>query len=273
MKFDLESLKERAKELNCLYRIHELLHLEEATVDEICRAAVDIIPSGWQYPDLCFARIRLEGKIYEPPAMESTKHSLLADIKFNAESIGRLEVYYANEVPLEGKDVFLKEERVLLQTIADWLGYFIAVQKKEKSGDWEVKQKRVDHWRWRWHMVQKIAAAIDPKRFGVRSVYVFGSTDRQTAGIGSDIDLLIHFAGSEQQKKELMLWLDGWSACLQETNFLRTGYKNGKGLLDVHLVTDEDIAQNKSYASKISSIYEPAYRLNMKADAIREVAP
>jgi hypothetical protein len=32
-------------------------------------------------------------------------------------------------------------------------------------------------------------------------------------------------------------------------------------LLDVHLITDEDIANNSSFAAKIASITDPAHRL------------
>ncbi len=60
-----------------------------------------------------------------------------------------------------------------------------------------------------------------------------------------------------------MLWLEGWSRCLSEINFLRTGYRT-EGLLDVQLITDVDIAQRSSYAVKIDAITDPARKLPMK---------
>ena len=41
-----------------------------------------------------------------------------------------------------------------------------------------------DHWRWRLRMAQRIAALLDPARFGVKAAYVFGSTKNGTAGPG-----------------------------------------------------------------------------------------
>jgi pyruvate, water dikinase len=120
-----------------------------------------------------------------------------------------------------------------------------------------------DHWRWRLRMAQRIAAQLDAEKFGAKAFYVFGSTKNATAGPGSDIDLLIHFAGTEQQREDLLLWLDGWSACLGEMNFLRTGYKSA-GLLDVHLITDDDITARSSYAVKIDAITDAARKLPMK---------
>jgi hypothetical protein len=60
-----------------------------------------------------------------------------------------------------------------------------------------------------------------------------------------------------------MLWLEGWSRCLAEINFLRTGYRT-EGLLDVHLVTNKDIAEHSSFAVKIDAITDPARKLPMK---------
>ena len=120
-----------------------------------------------------------------------------------------------------------------------------------------------DHWRWRLRMAQRIAAQLEPEKFGVKAFYVFGSTKNATAGPGSDIDLLIHFGGTERQREDLILWMDGWSACLGEMNFLRTGYKSA-GLLDVHLITDEDIAARSSFALKIDAITDAARKLPMK---------
>ncbi|HLA77774.1 MAG TPA: PEP/pyruvate-binding domain-containing protein, partial [Vicinamibacteria bacterium] len=114
-----------------------------------------------------------------------------------------------------------------------------------------------DHWRWRLRMAQRIASDLDPARFGVTALYVFGSTKNATAGPGSDIDLIVHFAGSEAQRQELGLWLQGWSLCLAEMNYLRTGYRS-EGLLDVQYVSDEDIARQTSYAVKIGAITDAA---------------
>jgi hypothetical protein len=114
-----------------------------------------------------------------------------------------------------------------------------------------------DHWRWRLRMAQRIAADVDRERFGIKAIYLFGSTKNATAGPGSDIDLLIHVGESPGQRRALELWLDGWSRCLAELNFTRTGYRS-EGLLDVHFITDADIAARTSYAARIDAITDRA---------------
>jgi len=120
-----------------------------------------------------------------------------------------------------------------------------------------------DHWRWRMRSAERIAGMLDSKRFGVAAIYVIGSTKNATASPASDIDLLVHFRGTEQQKRELLAWFEGWSLSLAEMNYMRTGFNN-EHMLDIHIVTDEDIKRKTSYAVKIGAVTDPARRLPLK---------
>ena len=112
-------------------------------------------------------------------------------------------------------------------------------------------------------MAERIAESLDMTRFGVEGVYLFGSTNNASAGPGSDIDLLIHFTGTPEQRKELLLWLEGWSLCLSEINYLKTGYTTS-GLLDIHIVTDGDIERKTCFAVKINAVTDPAHPLKIR---------
>ena len=50
--------------------------------------------------------------------------------------------------------------------------------------------------------------------------------------------------------------------CLDQMNYLQTGYKSG-GLLDFH-ITDDDIERKTSYAVKIGAVTDAARPLPMK---------
>ncbi|MGE5396260.1 MAG: PEP/pyruvate-binding domain-containing protein [Chitinophagales bacterium] len=117
-------------------------------------------------------------------------------------------------------------------------------------------------WRWRFYMAERLSERLDFDRFGVRGLYLIGSTNNGTAGPGSDIDLLVYFTGSEEQRVELLHWFTGWSQSLAEMNYLKTGYSTD-GLLDIHFVTDEDISKRSSYAVKIGAVTDPAYPLKV----------
>ncbi len=128
---------------------------------------------------------------------------------------------------------------------------------------WASDTTLEQNWRWRLQMAEQIAAKIDANRFGVKNMYIFGSTKNATAGPASDIDLIIHDYGDIRQRRMLSTWLDGWSLSLAEINYLRTGYKSD-GLLDVHYVTDEDIEKKTSFAVKINAITDAARPLSFE---------
>lgn len=119
-----------------------------------------------------------------------------------------------------------------------------------------------DHWGWRLAMAERIAHHMDPERFGVRGVWVYGSTKNATAGPDSDLDLLVHFHGDEAQREALTTWLEGWALALTEVNFLRTGRRLER-LLDVQFITGEDIVAQRGRAAKIRAVTDAARELKV----------
>ncbi len=130
----------------------------------------------------------------------------------------------------------------------------------EKSMHKESKEQSPDAWKWRLNMAKEMAKKLDPEKYGVLGLYVFGSTMNASAGAGSDIDLIVHVDENKWKKDDLANWLEGWSLALSEMNYLKTGYKSD-GLLDIHYVTDEDIKKKDSYALKIDAVSDGAARL------------
>src|SRR5579875_1401441 len=115
----LHELQERAKELNCLYRVDELLNQSERPLEELLHDMVEILPPGWQYPHECQARIVLEGKAVESSNFRPTEWVQSANIVVQGEVLGSVEVSYREQMPRSDEGPFLKEERKLIQTIAD----------------------------------------------------------------------------------------------------------------------------------------------------------
>jgi pyruvate,water dikinase len=143
------------------------------------------------------------------------------------------------------------------------LAYFTdtALKDPEVTGQDDSTRTEEKHWVWRLRMAEHIAHCIDRKKFGIKAMYIIGSVKNGNAGPASDIDLLIHIETSPAAKKQLAHWLDGWSQCLDELNFLRTGYRS-QGLLDVHYITDKDIQNKTSFAAKINAVTDAARLLN-----------
>ncbi|MDD3050435.1 MAG: PEP/pyruvate-binding domain-containing protein, partial [Candidatus Cloacimonetes bacterium] len=158
--------------------------------------------------------------------------------------------------------------RILMNADTDeaiaFLSSYKPVELKEQEIEITTSTVAESHWRWRLRMAEHIAENLDGAKYGVKGMYVFGSAKNAVSGPASDIDLLIHFGGTEDQKNKLMEWLDGWSLCLSELNYLKTGVKT-RGLLDIHIITDTDIENKDSFAIKINAVTDPARALNLRS--------
>ena len=139
----------------------------------------------------------------------------------------------------------------------------IKMEKAPQAGK-QDNLKPIQYWLWRKEMAERIARDVNGRDLGVEAMYLIGSVKNAIAGPASDIDLMVHFRGDGEQRVRLLTWLDGWSLCLAEVNYLKTGYRSD-GLLDVHLITDEDIEKRSSYAVKIGAVTDAAYELPMAA--------
>jgi hypothetical protein len=134
-------LKERAKELNCLYEVQELLGAPEITIDEICQGIVKALPPGWQYPDVCGAQIVYSGKIYQTPRFKETSWVQSADIIIQDQNVGKISVCYTEERPPSDEGPFLKEERKLINTIAEQFGFYILHQQLRQVFQEQLKSE------------------------------------------------------------------------------------------------------------------------------------
>jgi hypothetical protein len=139
----LEALQERAKELNCLYQVDEQLNRADAPADEIFRGVLKAIPSGYQYPGVCQARLLVEDAVYQPPGFQKTPWVQQAEVVLQGAELGRVEVYYTQPMPRSDEGPFLKEERKLIEAIAERIGHHLAQRRLQGAvtapgGDWWV---------------------------------------------------------------------------------------------------------------------------------------
>ncbi len=128
----LRELQERAKELNCLYKVDELLNRPELSLEEIFRGMIDVLPPGWQYPHDCQARIIFEDQVIQPPDFVPTPWVQSANIVVQGETVGSVEVSYRAQMPKSDEGPFLKEERKLIETIADRIANHV-MQRRLKT--------------------------------------------------------------------------------------------------------------------------------------------
>jgi PAS domain S-box-containing protein len=127
-------LRERVKELDCLYAVSEL-DREGVSLAELLQRTVDLIPAAWRYPEITCARVTLRGQTFSTANFKETPWRQASDIVARGDRAGTLEVYYLEERSEGDEGPFLKEERSLLNTIAERLGKITERKQAEEELD------------------------------------------------------------------------------------------------------------------------------------------
>ena len=116
------ALRERIKELNCLYGISQLADRYSDSITDLLPKLINLLPPSWQYPEITCARIMFEDKIYKSNGLKVTKWRQSARIQMHNEPVGEVAVFYREERPAADDGPFLKEERALLDAVAERIG-------------------------------------------------------------------------------------------------------------------------------------------------------
>jgi PAS domain S-box-containing protein len=127
------ALKERIKELNCLYGISNLLENQDVSLSWIMQRAVELIPAAWQYPENACARISLDGQEYTSKNFQPTCWRQNTKIVLNGKNIGDVDVYYIQPPPDNDSDPFLEEEGRLLRAIGERLSKVFWLKHSEEA--------------------------------------------------------------------------------------------------------------------------------------------
>lgn len=117
-----QALAERVKELSCLHGISGIVEQSGASLDKIYQEVVDLLPSGLRYPEITCAKATVNDRQFETENYRETKSKLASPIKVHGVEAGCIEVNYLEEKPRLDEGPFLKEERALIDSVAERLG-------------------------------------------------------------------------------------------------------------------------------------------------------
>ncbi len=137
-----DTLEERVKELRCLYGISVLVQKSHIPLEAVLQGIVDLILSAWQYPEITCVRLIMEDQVYKTNNFKQTIWRQTADISVHGNRVGTLEICYLEERPKSDEGPFLKEERMLINGIAEELGRII----EHEGAKGEIK-RRTEEWR------------------------------------------------------------------------------------------------------------------------------
>jgi DNA-binding CsgD family transcriptional regulator len=116
------ALIERIKELNCLYGVSKLAEKHPLSLDDLLQELVNFLPYSWQYPDIACARIFFKGKTFTSEDFKTTNWRQSSRIYMYHEAVGECAIFYLEECPPSDEGPFLKEERALIDAVAEQIG-------------------------------------------------------------------------------------------------------------------------------------------------------
>ncbi len=126
-------LEERVKEFKTLYTISRFLENSAGSIADTCKKIVETMPAGWKYPKECGVCIHLNGTYFQSVNYKPSNFVQRITTHTKAETEISIEVVYTASFPIADEGPFLKEERNLLELIAEMLKTF--VEKKESQSE------------------------------------------------------------------------------------------------------------------------------------------
>ncbi|MEQ8225741.1 MAG: ATP-binding protein [Candidatus Eremiobacterota bacterium] len=141
----LHDLQERIKELTALHKSATILQDDSKNTEEIMEEIIKILPASWQYPDIAAASITFEGREAKTDNFIRTAWRQSAFINTGNKRTGIIEICYLQEKPPAFEGPFLKEERDLIDSLANMLSSY-SERKKVKEAlkiAWNEMEEKV----------------------------------------------------------------------------------------------------------------------------------
>ncbi len=128
-----EQTRERMKELQAFYHLSELAERENMALDSLYQELANVLPGSWRYAEIACARIVIGESEFRSGNFRVTEWMLGAPIKAHDSAIGKIEVAYLEQKPVQDEGPFLKEERHLIDAIAERVGRITERKRAEEE--------------------------------------------------------------------------------------------------------------------------------------------
>ena len=125
------ALGERVKELTCLHGAARILQNQTEAPGAILKEIVALLPPAWQYPEITAARIVLGPIEATTQDFRPSPWTQSAAFSGGQAAEGRIEIVYLETRPSSFEGPFLKEERALIQSLAQMLTSYFERQAAE----------------------------------------------------------------------------------------------------------------------------------------------
>ncbi len=124
-----EEIRERVKELTCLFKVGHLLENQALSNEVVCQQIVTLLSPAMQFADQAVSMIELDGNRYCTAGdIVDFSHGLSAPILVQGETRGRLSVFYVPDAPY-----ILPEEQALVDNLSRMFGLWLERRQSQKA--------------------------------------------------------------------------------------------------------------------------------------------
>jgi signal transduction histidine kinase len=127
------ALRERIKELECLYGIARIVEHRHGELADSLAQIVRLLPPAWQFTDIAEARIVLDDVTVSTGEVDGLCVRQSAPIDVRGQPRGHVEVGYVSDPPDIGTSPFLQEEELLIAAVARAIGQFVDRHEAERQ--------------------------------------------------------------------------------------------------------------------------------------------
>jgi formate hydrogenlyase transcriptional activator len=154
----LYDLGERVKELTALHHTARLLEDEQLGVAQLLEKIAALLPPAFQYPEVTEACARYGDSVVRTPGFAETPWTLTRNFETSDGTKGALQVVYLTEKPPSAEGPFLREERHLIDSLADMVG--ATLDKRAADAALRESEERLRNARDRARLLLEITNAV-----------------------------------------------------------------------------------------------------------------
>jgi PAS domain S-box-containing protein len=128
-----QHLEYRVKELSCLYAISRIAERPGVSLEELCLEMAKLLRYSLRFPDAVYVAIKVFDDRFDTDNCQDSRWKQSVDVRVYGNSIGYVETGYTEEADWGDEGPFLREEGMLLDAVADWLGRHIESLRNETA--------------------------------------------------------------------------------------------------------------------------------------------